>query len=379
MVSLAVAEQVVHIEMTPKQKHNAYKILQFILLWVVFGQLYAIVEYGLLGNSGSYPTTQNIYDPSDSFLIIFVGTLVLGAIVGLIETFGFNGFFKNRSFGIKILLKSLLYLILIVLFLVVLSFISTASYFNTSPLDKLVISSVWRFVLNPTFITIVLYIGVMFIIVLFFAEIRNNLGMFVFANFVRGKYHKPRVEERIFMFMDMKSSTTIAENLGHIKYYELLNRYYSDMSDAIINTYGEIYQYVGDEVIITWPLEAGLKNNNCIRCFYEIKLAIENKSEKYMDDFGLIPKFKAAIHCGTVTTGEIGKLKKEIVFSGDVLNTTSRIQECCNEYHAELLVSGTLLEHLPNISTIDSTELGKLELRGKKSKVIIHKVNLRVD
>ncbi|QSE97390.1 adenylate/guanylate cyclase domain-containing protein [Fulvivirga lutea] len=376
VVNLVVEVLLVSIKMTPKQKHNFYKILQFIVLWVVFGQLYALVEYGLLGDSGTYPTTQNIYDPSDSFLFVFAGTLVLGAIVGLIETFGFNGFFKNRSFGIKILLKSLLYLVLIVLFLVILSFISTASYFNTSLLDEQVISSVFRFVLNPTFITIVIYIGVMFIITLFFAEIRNNLGMFVFANFVRGKYHKPRVEERIFMFMDMKSSTTIAENLGHIRYYELLNRYYSDMSDAIINTYGEIYQYVGDEVIITWPLENGLKNNNCIRCFYEIKLAIENKSEKYMDDFGLIPKFKAAIHCGKVTSGEVGKLKKEIVFSGDVLNTTSRIQECCNQYDAELLISDDLKEYLPLKKALKIEHLGLLTLKGKQNSIGINRVDL---
>jgi len=58
-------------------------------------------------------------------------------------------------------------------------------------------------------------------------------------NFFLGKYHHPVAEERIFMFVDMNSSTTIAENLGHVKYFEMLKEYFVDLSGAVIESPGD--------------------------------------------------------------------------------------------------------------------------------------------
>lgn len=362
--------------MTPKQLHKINIIGRFIALWTLFGFIYAIVEYGVLGNSPVYPSTQNSYDSSSQFMYVIIGAACMGLIVGFMEVYIFDGLYSKRSFSYKILIKASIYSLLTALFIILLG-----AYFNSKlmsvPLTHpSVFESIYRFITNFAFLSIFIYIGFVFVINLFIFEMSKSLGLMVVYNFVTGRYHKPRVEDRIFMFMDMKSSTTIAEKLGHVNYYRLLNRYYSDMTDAILNTYGEIYQYVGDEVIISWPLKKGLKNNNCIRCFYEIKLSISSKDEYYVNHFGVSPTFKAAMHCGTVTTGEIGQLKKEIVFTGDVLNTTSRIQECCNQYNAELLISKNLFSLLNENTTIKATEIGKLELRGKNEKMVIKKVEL---
>ncbi len=117
---------------------------------------------------------------------------------------------------------------------------------------------------------------------------------------------------------------------GMSNYFEMLKEYYADLSEPIIQYYGEIYQYVGDEIIISWGLKNGLKNNNCIQCFFAMKAAIRQQARKYREKFGLLPEFKAGFHLGKVTTGEIGVIKKEIVFTGDVLNTTARVQGLCN-------------------------------------------------
>ena len=55
------------------------------------------------------------------------------------------------------------------------------------------------------------------------------------------------------------------------KDYDLLNDYYHDMTQAIIETDGEIYQYVGDEIVVSWKMDMGLENYNCINCFFKIK------------------------------------------------------------------------------------------------------------
>jgi len=359
-----------------KQLNNYLKVLQFAVIWLLFGTIYSIIEYGILGDSVIYPSTQNLYDARTSFIYIPIGSMLFGLLLGVIETYGINSLFKGKSFLFKILIKSLLYLILIFLFLVAFALFAASDYMGVHLFHPEVLDNLERFVTTFSFYSIAIYISVVCVIVLFFAEIREYLGMFVFLNFLRGKYHKPRVEERIFMFMDMKSSTTIAETLGHVKYYEMLNKYYSDMSDAILNNYGEIYQYVGDEVILTWPLKKGIEKNACINCFVQIKELINSKAEYYQNKFGVVPKFKAAAHCGKVTSGEIGQLKKEIVFTGDVLNTTSRIQEKCNEYESELLISGKLLKLLEYKDQFSTKKLGSISLRGKQQEVKIIKIML---
>ena len=182
---------------------------------------------------------------------------------------------------------------------------------------------------------------------------------------------KPKEEVRIFMFLDLKSSTTIAEKLGHVKYYNLLNDFFYDVSEPIIKSKGEIYQYVGDEITVSWLLGDGIQDTNCIRCFFEIIEVIKKFGGKYQDHYGFIPEFKAGLHYGTVTTGKVGAEKKELVYTGDVLNTTSRIQELCNSYNEKLLISKTLLDHLSIQKEFKIKKIGEITLRGRKNTEIL--------
>jgi adenylate cyclase len=209
----------------------------------------------------------------------------------------------------------------------------------------------------------------MLVVSIFYAQISDNIGHKTLMNFVTGKYHSPREEKRIFMFSDMKASTKIAEKLGHIRYFELLKEYYINLSDAIIKYSGEIYQYVGDEIVVSWRLKVGLKNNNCIKCFFAMKDDLKKRSKWYSESFGHIPDFKAGFHFGKVTTGEIGALKKEIIFTGDVLNTTARIQEKCNSYDIDNLISAELIDLLNVKGFYKTKELGEIKLRGREANI----------
>ena len=174
-----------------------------------------------------------------------------------------------------------------------------------------------------------------------------------------------REEKRIFCFIDLKGSTTIAEQIGHLRFASFLRDYYADITSALRNTEAEIYQYVGDEIVLSWPYETGLKNNNSVRCFYEMKAVIASLRDKYMDKYGFCPEFKAGLHGGKVTTTWIGVMKKEDVYVGDVLNTTSRIQENCNRLGQELLISGRLLKELTNLEGFEPCLIETTIPRGK--------------
>jgi adenylate cyclase len=268
-------------------------------------------------------------------------------------------------------------MISICIFLITLTFTFNSSRLGLQFYDPEVIKSVFSFFNNFVFWSIVIYIGAIINITLFISEVSDNLGQGILKNFLVGKYHKPREEERIFMFLDMKSSTTIAEQLGHVDYYKLLNEYYADITEAVVQTSGEIYQYVGDEIVVSWQLKYGLQNNNCLRCFFFIKQIFKTVSEKYIKEFGLVPGFKAGFHCGKVATGEIGVVKKEIIFTGDVLNTTARIQSACNAYGVDILVSDDLISKLKTKDEYILTDIGDCKLKGKDAKVklqTVHKI-----
>jgi adenylate cyclase len=171
------------------------------------------------------------------------------------------------------------------------------------------------------------------------------------------------------MFLDLNSSTTIAENLGEVNYHRLLKDFFAHITNPIVNNYGEIYQYVGDEIIVGWSLLKGVRNNHCIQCFFEIKREIEKNKDYYYKTYGVVPTFKAGVHAGSVIAGEIGIFKRDITYSGDVLNTTARIRSMCKELNVELIASCDLLQHLSFTNQFNISNLGSIELRGKKKKI----------
>jgi len=358
--------------LSPKTKKNIYRIIPFSVIWLVFSIVYTMLEKGILGDLSYYPSTGNPYHYARNIFVTPVSALIAGTLIGTLEILYFNKWFVEKSFSRKILYKSLIYLAIILVFLVTTVIASSgAQYFI---FGKQGWENVWVFFTSYSFLSVMLYISAIILVTQFYTEVSENMGLGVLNNFITGKYHRPTQEERIYMFLDMKSSTTIAESLGHIKYFKMLSDYYSDLTDPVIKYSGEIYQYVGDEMVVSWKLKNGFQNNNCIKCFFAMKEAIKKQASKYNEKFGLVPSFKAGLHLGKVTTGEIGVIKKDIIFTGDVLNTTARIQSLCNDYRVDILISGELIKKLDLGSQFRSKALGVTELRGKDEKLELYTI-----
>jgi class 3 adenylate cyclase len=355
--------------LSPKTKRNIYRILPFGIIWLIFSIVYVQLEKGILGNLGYYPSTGNPYNFKQNIFVTPLLALIAGLLIGTIEVVYLNKIFILKSFSRKIVYKSLIYLATILSFILILSFISNATDVGTGVFSKEVWDNVWKFFWDYSFFSVCFFMASVILVSQFYAEVSENIGHGILHNFFTGKYHSPTEEERIFMFLDMKSSSTIAEKIGHVRYFEMLREYYSDLSDPIIRHSGEVYQYVGDEIIVTWRPDSGLKNNRCIQCFLEMKSSIKQQAHKYDKKFGYLPEFKAGFHMGKVTTGEIGDIKKEIIFTGDTLNTTARIQGLCNLYKTDILISADLMKNLTLDPSIKIKSLGENELKGKEEKI----------
>lgn len=353
---------------SPKTRRNISRILPFGIIWLVSGLVFFIVELAANGGSHQIPESRIEVD----FTIFIFATLAnmgVGLLVGVVEVSYLNKAFVKKSFSKKILYKIGLYTLMLFVITLITFPIAASLELNSNLLDTRVWAKLYLYLTSITHLSTDLQLAVTLGISLLYAEISENIGHGVLLNFFTGKYHMPIEEIRIFMFLDMKSSTSIAEKLGHIQYFELLREYYADLSDPIIQHEGEVYQYVGDEVIVSWKYQAGINHNNCIKCFFAMKKDLAKQADSYRKKYGLAPTFKAGIHFGKVTTGEIGVLKKEIIFTGDILNTTARIQGLCNEYQVDLLVSEHLSKRLDLEGEFQVKALGQHQLRGKKENI----------
>ena len=144
-------------------------------------------------------------------------------------------------------------------------------------------------------------------------------------------------------------------------------------SGVVVENESEIYQYVGDEVILTWKLQDGLRKQNCINAYFNFKQQLDKNQEHYVRNYNCRPFFKAGMNAGIVTVTEVGKYKKEIAYHGDTINTAARIQSKCNDLKQELLISRDLKDKLDDTGfTFD--KLDSIALRGKEMKVPIYGV-----
>jgi adenylate cyclase len=98
-------------------------------------------------------------------------------------------------------------------------------------------------------------------------KMNRMIGVNVLRYFAEGVYHRPTSEERIFLVVDLQGSTQLAERLGSTRYFELLRRFVDGLTEPVLDSGGEIYQYAGDEVVVTWPMAVGVRTANCVRCF----------------------------------------------------------------------------------------------------------------
>jgi len=186
------------------------RIIPFGVIWLVFSLIYTILEKGLLGDLNHYPSTGNPYNFSRNIFVTPVAALVTGSIIGTLEILYFNKWFAQKSFTKKIFYKSAIYLVVILLFAIILSLAANFVGLRKEVFSRQVWDNVWAFIGDYSFLSVLLYMIAAILVSQFYAEVSESIGHEVLNNFFTGKYHRPVEEERIYMFLDMRSSTRIA-------------------------------------------------------------------------------------------------------------------------------------------------------------------------
>jgi len=335
-------------------------ILNYLIIGAIVGLGYACVEYFLRLNT----------DDPELFIPLLVRAMLIATLIfGSIVVFGllYGDRFTQKTFLYLVIVKSIFYTINTTFWLII---INGAWYAIQGELPVKV--QLLDYLTDDMYLINLSSVFIIIIAVVSAGQIGSLHGKGELLNFILGRYNKPREVERIFCFIDLKGSTTIAEKLGHFDFAYFLKDYYSDITEALRKTNAQIYRYVGDEIILTWSFKKGLEDNNVIHCFFEMKKIINDLKEKYIAKYGIYPEFTAGLHSGKVIVTWVGELKKEITYLGDVVNTTARIQEDCKRLSKDFLISEELLNSISGLSKVKASFVEETIPRGREESVRLY-------
>jgi len=313
-----------------------------------------------------YPILSREYDD--------IGAMLNGIIIGIVGSsfIVINEIWLNKpivrqmKFMSLLIYKSILYSAFFTLTIILVISSERAITAHMSLIDFMR-SGGFSLLVEDDLIAIIIYALAATISFILVYQISRKMGQGVLWNFIIGKYHRAREEERIFMFMDVNNSTKLAENLGDIEFNNLLNDFFYDITDSIIKNYGQIYRYVGDEIVVSWKLKKGIPQAHFLRSFFDSKRAIHLKREKYLEKYGLIPNFTAGFNYGNVIVGEIGEVKSQICFFGEVMTETTELEKSCKKFKTDNLVSESLLKLVELPAIFIAQKQGEIEVSGMES------------
>lgn len=359
--------------MQRKKKIVTIEWIYIIIAWIAMYYFYFIIAFWGIGDFFSEGILKYYLNHWYVHLELISGAILFGLFFCLIDVFTDRTTIRRKSFGKIILIKSLLYLCTtaIVFLLVYGGFY----LFKVGPFKHP--ESLMAIVNTKFIISWILFYIFSIVLITFVIQINKKIGPGNLIKLITGKYHKPRDEERIFIFLDLRNSTTIAEKLGHNKYSRLLQNCYHDLTDIVIKYKAEIYQYVGDEVVLSWDKHDKVSVLDSIKLYYSYKNKLLDRKSFYLKNFDVFPEFKGGIDAGIVTVAEVGDIKREIAYHGDVLNTAARIQDKCREYDKDLLVSENFGTNIRKLNGFTKDLIGEVNLKGKKHAIKIYSIELK--
>lgn len=214
--------------------------------------------------------------------------------------------------------------------------------------------------------------------------LQASLSKFEAQNRSRHFPHKNRApvpstiaeQERVFMFIDLNNSTALAEQMGPTAYSKFLTSYFDVLLTNMNGYDAEIYQVVGDEIVLTWPVETLGDMRIPFQLHYKLEEAIALNRSHFEHQYQATPAFTSSLHKGPVAMTYVSDHLKDLAYHGDVLNTTARMLEHAKGRQVKLVVSGEFTQGLEQADPFVLRSLGPIRARGKKNILELFSVEL---
>lgn len=236
-------------------------------------------------------------------------------------------------------IRAVLLVVLSVLIFVVACFLLFIVHFELQTNTDVLLGA-FQSISNSYFLSLTVFFSFVSLMMFFISNLERRSGNVLrLMSQSMGNSLRPKLVERGFMFIDLNNATSLAETLTSKDYANLLRDCFLLLNELVDVSPFEIYQYVGDEAVITWEADTPNADLKALHLFSDFKAYLKENKNAFTKEYNTEPKFKCAIHCGEVVQSEIGKEIKHLVYHGDVLNTTSRLLSQCHHYNTDVIIS----------------------------------------
>jgi class 3 adenylate cyclase len=200
-------------------------------------------------------------------------------------------------------------------------------------------------------------VGIAVMRVVHFIGIENLFHLMV------GTYHRPVLEAKVLVFLDINNSTALAERLGALKTKSLVGKFLFDISKPITDHGGEIYLYKGDGLIALWDSIEAMRGNRLLRSIDAMFATLRRERPEYQREFGVVPTFRVGVHGGDVVVSEQGDTKRSIGVYGDTINIAARMEDAAKLHGVKCVISEEVANMLDK-GTNRLLPLGEEKIKG---------------
>jgi adenylate cyclase len=296
--------------------------------------------------------------------------LLVGLIIGLFEVYLFSPRAHQKSFFILLFTRVVIYMVSIA-FVILIVVTLTRSIRHHQPLFEALLSEESIvYITQGKFKTAVVFAFIASVLVNFTRVISFKIGRGVLIDFILGVYQKPRLVERVFLLLQITNANQLLKEYTLESYHNFLNKIYKEIAIAAMYNGGYVYEYVDNQIILYWKAPKRGWQSHLFPCYNAILAVMKNNEAYFNKAYNLVPKLVCVAHGGEVVQAEIGELKTEIVFHGDVLNTVGRMMQVAIERGKVLVISEYVQQHIINKEeSVQINSIGQIALRGKQQPV----------
>jgi adenylate cyclase len=181
--------------------------------------------------------------------------------------------------------------------------------------------------------------------------------------------------ELTILFSDIRSFTTISEQLSPEEVVSLLNTYLSSMTQTILDTQGVVDKFIGDAVMALWgaPIKQPDQATLAATTALKMQSALKELNKTWENEGHPTLTIGIGIHTGEVIVGNMGSEKRfDYTAIGDNVNLASRIESLTKQYGVMILISQTTKDQLP--SSFATRIADKVVVKGRSTPVNIYEL-----
>jgi adenylate cyclase len=178
------------------------------------------------------------------------------------------------------------------------------------------------------------------------------------------------------LFSDIRGFTSISEQLEAQELVALLNEYFTEMVDIVMDHGGVVDKYIGDAIMVIFgaPVPGANDALNAVRAALAMRESLARLNTRLEARGAQIIRTGIGIHSGEVIAGNIGSERRmEYTVIGDAVNLASRLESSTKDLGADLVISEAT--YALTRDHIVARPLGTISVKGREQPVDVYAVD----